>query len=579
MPIHRRTTARSTQACTGALQRAAAFFSNPLAAFKIATAALGIGLCAASALAQTAGSYSVTNILSDGYVPATVTDAKFVDPWGISIGKDFWIDTAVTGYSYVNVTNGTISFKATIPAVSGTGTGQPTGTVFNSTKGFVLSNGSAASFLFASLDGGIWGWNGGLFASGNVSLKAIDNSAANAVYTDIALDPAASATVLLAANFGKGAAVEVYDQTFKPITLAGSFTDPNVPAGYAPYAIHVIANQVFVTYMLRSTSTYSETLGPNTGFVSVFDVNGNFIKRAITGGNLNAPWGMALAPAGFGIYGGDLLVGNLGDGLINVYDPTTFAYLGQITDATGAPILGSYPGAGTTSGYVGLWELVFGTGTATSNPSSAAVGDSNTLYFSAGLDAETHGVFGAISQNAATGGTSAFAFSASSPVVAVKSGSSASVTLAVDPINGFNGPVTFTCAGLPAAATCSFSSPTLTVAPNASATETLTIDTGTATAKNDVAPFHIKDRGRIAQAALFAPFAALALFVGRRRFNVRSAKLLLCIFTVLACAAISGCAGSTSTAPPVTPAGTSTVTVTATSGAMSHTSTLTLTVQ
>ncbi len=133
-------------------------------------AALMLSLTAAAGMAQTAGSYSLTNIISDGYVPATVTDPNFIDPWGISGPSDFWIDTAVTGYSYVNFANGAIQFKATIPAASGTGTGQPTGTVFNSTSGFLLSNKAKASFLFASLDGSIWGWNGGLFASGNVSL-------------------------------------------------------------------------------------------------------------------------------------------------------------------------------------------------------------------------------------------------------------------------------------------------------------------------------------------------------------------------------------------------------------------------
>lgn len=126
------------------------------------------------AFSQTPGSYQVTNILSDGYVPATVVDSNFVDPWGISFGKSFWIDTAVTGYSYVTLPNGTTAFKAVIPAVSSPKPGQPTGTVFNSTPGFALSNGSPASFLFASLDGTIWGWNGKLLSSGNISLLAVN---------------------------------------------------------------------------------------------------------------------------------------------------------------------------------------------------------------------------------------------------------------------------------------------------------------------------------------------------------------------------------------------------------------------
>jgi uncharacterized protein (TIGR03118 family) len=536
-------------------------------------AALTLSLSTAAGFAQTAGSYSLTNIISDGYVPAAVTDPGFVDPWGISGPTDFWIDTAVTGYSYVNFADGAIQFKATIPAASGTGTGQPTGTVFNSTTGFLLSNGSKASFLFASLDGSIWGWNGKLLSSGNVSLKAVDNSAAKAVYTDIALDPSAGGTVLLAANFGAGAKVEAYDQTFKPITLSGSFSDPNIPSGYAPYAIHVISNQVYVTYMLRSTSTYSETLGPNTGFISVFDVNGIFLKRAITGGNLNSPWGMALAPVGFGIFGGDLLVGNLGDGLINVYDPNTYAYLGQITDATGAPILSKYPGAGVASSYVGLWELVFGNGVVNGTPSTTNAGDPNTLYFAAGLDAETHGVFGSISQNAATGGTANFGFSTSSSVATVASDASTSLTLAVAPINGFSGPVTFTCSGLPANSTCTFSSPTLTVTPSASATETLTLSTGGYKASNESAPFEHFGRGSYTALA-FMPFACLLLFATRKKIRM-SPKLMLVLIGTVGAATLAGCSYTNTT----TPAGTSAITVTATSGTVSHTSTVNLTVQ
>ncbi|SEF77448.1 TIGR03118 family protein [Bryocella elongata] len=536
-------------------------------------AALTLTLATAASVAQTAGSYSITNIISDGYVPATVTDPGFVDPWGISGPSDFWIDTAVTGYSYVNFANGAIQFKTTIPAASGTGTGQPTGTVFNSTTGFMLSNGSKASFLFASLDGSIWGWNGKLGTNGSISLKAIDNSATKAVYTDIALDPSAGGTVLLAANFGAGAKVEVYSQSFASTTLTGSFTDPNVPAGYAPYAIHVISNQVYVTYMLRSTSTYSETLGPNTGFVSVFDVNGNFLKRAITGGNLNAPWGMALAPTGFGIYGGDLLVGNLGDGVINVYDPSSYAYLGQVTDATGAPILSKYPGAGVSSSYVGLWEIVFGNGVVNGTPSTTNAGDPNTLYFAAGLDAETHGVFGAISQNAATGGTTNFGFSTSSPVATVANDASVSLTLAVAPINGFSGPVTFICSGLPANSACTFSSPTLTVTPSASATETLTISTGGYKASNEATPFRHFGSGGYTVLA-FMPFASLSLFAGRRKFRIRP-KLMLVLIGAVGAATLTGCSYTN----PTTPAGTTAITITATSGAVSHTSTVNLTVQ
>ena len=305
--------------------------------------------------AQTAGTFQETSILSDGFVSATTTDPGFVDPWGVSGTSTLWIDTNVTGFSYLSSIAGVLgSFKAIVPPASGTGTGSPTGTVQNTTTGFILSNGTKASFLFATLDGTISGWNSGTTAGGNHALIAINNSTSNAVYPDLALVTNTTGTFLLAPNFGQGAKVEIYNTSFQPATLAGTFTDPNVPTGYAPYAVKVLGTQVFVTYMLRTTppfmagaGTYQEILGTNTGFVSVFDVNGNFVARVVTGGNLNAPWGVAIAPAGFGIYGGDLLIGNFGDGLITAYSPTApYAYLGTVADGTGKPIA-----------FPGLWEI------------------------------------------------------------------------------------------------------------------------------------------------------------------------------------------------------------------------------
>jgi len=229
------------------------------------------------ASAQTAGVYQVNNIISDGYVPATTMDPNFIDPWGVSGTNTLWINTNVTGYSYLSSIAGVLgSFKVTVPAASGTGPGQPTGTVQNTTTGFVLSNGTKASFLFATGDGTISGWNSALETSGNVALIEVSNSAKNAVYTDMALVTNSGGSYLLVPNFGQGGDVEIYNSSFQPATLQGTFTDPNIPTGYAPYAIKSIGAQVFVTYMLRTTppfaagaGTYQEILGTNTGFVSV----------------------------------------------------------------------------------------------------------------------------------------------------------------------------------------------------------------------------------------------------------------------------------------------------------------------
>ncbi len=515
--------------------------------------------------AQQATVYKQTNIISDGAVPALVTDPNFVDPWGISIGQEFWINTNVTGFSYVNDASGNIQFKATIPPASGTGTGSPTGTAFVSgapAGSFMLSNGQPAVFLFCSLDGTISGWN--LSSPGNVAEIKVNRSANKAVYTDMALLTNSTGTFILATNFGQGHSVEIYDTSFNPVAFSGPFTDPNLPTGYAPYAIHTIGTTVYVTYMLRDTTTFTETLGPGTGIVDAFDVNGKFVKRAITGGNLNAPWGMALAPAGFGKFGGDLLVGNFGDGVINVYDPTSYDFLGQLTDADGNVITNS-----------GLWEIVFGQ----SNPS---VGDPNKLYFSAGLNEERDGLFGSIAA-VASNPTGSFTLRSSSSALTVTRGQSVMATMSLAPANGFTGSVSLACSGLPAGTTCSFSPSSINVTGTTTAQTTLTISSSTTYtpptgyAAKAVAP--PKHSGRGIAAATAMPLAAFVLLgaVRRRRFL---AMLPIVLLGLVVAAGVAGCSskGGGPTAVP-TPTGTSQVTVTATSGTISQTTAISLTVQ
>jgi len=542
---------------------------NPL---KLQPATLGIVLLLVAAIvscgvtqAQVAGAYQVTNILSDGSVPAMTTDPGFIDPWGVSGTNTLWIDTNVTGFSYLSSIAGVLgSFKAIVPPASGTGTGSPTGTVQNTTTGFILSNGSKASFLFATLDGTISGWNGGTSAGGNHALIAINNSASNAVYPDLALVTNTTGTFLLAPNFGQGAKVEIYNTSFAAATLAGTFTDPSVPTGYAPYAIKVLGTQVFVTYMLRTVppfaagaGTYQEVLGTNTGLVSVFDVNGNFVARVVTGGNLNAPWGVAIAPAGFGIYSGDLLIGNFGDGLITAYSPTApYAYLGMVSDGTGKAI--SYPG---------LWEIFVSTATA-ANPSA--------IYFTAGIGGEQHGLFGVIANSTSASSTPTFNLSASSQVASVTMGSSAGLIISVAPTNSFTGTVSLSCSGLPSGATCSFTPSQLTVSATAPATAALTIQTS-AGSKG-----YVKEglsaggqHGSLFLAyALMLPFGSLLAF-GRRR-RLASMRLLGAVtLAFISAGLIAGCGSSMSS----TPAGTTNVTIMATSGSIAQTSTVALTVQ
>jgi uncharacterized protein (TIGR03118 family) len=539
--------------------------------------ALSLAAIAIPAAAQTAGTYTVTNLVSDGSVPATITDANFINPWGVT-NATFWINTQATGLDYViSPTNfppftppaaPAIAFKISIPAASGgtTATGSPTGAASTGTAtGFVLPDAVKATFLFASLDGIITGWNSKLGTAGAVAQVAINNSTAGAVYTDMALATNTTGTFLLAANFGKAAAIEVYDSNFAAAKLAGSFTDPSLPANYVPYSVHVIGSQVFVTYALRGT-TGGPTVAPGNGMVNVFDTNGNFVAHAITpGGNLNAPWGLAIAPTTFGIFGGDLLVGNFGDGVINIYDPKTFAYLGQLADGTGKTLT-----------YASLWELFFGL----TPPSSTTSGNLNTLYFTAGLAAEKHGLLAAVNTNPTATGTATYGFSASNSTLSVAAGSSTTAIVSAAPTNNFSGTVALACSGLPEAATCTFSPAQLTVVAGSPATSTVTIATVKKMAC--VRPFTIHGTSidKITVAFLL-PFGAFLLFPRRRSPGRQRSIRLLGLFGALILSAgfIAGCSSMSDVFVPSTPAGTSQVTIKATSGSITQSTIVNLTVQ
>ena len=539
--------------------------------------ALSLLTISLSAAAQTAGTYTVSNLISDGSVPATLTDPNFINPWGVT-NATFWINTQGTGLDYVvSPTNfppftppatPAFAFKITIPPATGgsTATGSPTGAASTgAASGFLLPNGVKATFLFSSLDGVITGWNNALGTNGAVAQVAINNSAAGAVYTSMALATNTTGTFLLAANFGKGSTLEVYDNKFATAKLAGSFTDPNLPAGYVPYAVHVIGTQVFVTYALRATSG-GPTIAPGNGMVNVFDTNGNFVSRAVSpGGNLNAPWGVAVAPTTFGIFGGDLLVGNFGDGVINVYDPKTFAYLGQLADGTGK-----------TFTYASLWEIFFGL----TAPSSSNGGNQNTLYFAAGLASEKHGLLGSINTSSTTSGTATYGFSVSSSAATVGAGSSATFVLSAAPTNNFSGTVALACSGLPEAATCTFAPTSLTVAAGAPATTTLTIATVKKTAL--LQPHTLRGAATAGiTAALLLPFGAFLTFSRRRSSGKQRYLRLLGLLGILLVSAgfVAGCSSMSDVFVPSTPAGTSAITVKATSGTITQSTIINLTVQ
>jgi len=334
---------------------------------------------AVSSLAS-AAAYKGTFLVADQAGKAPHIDPNLINPWGISFSPtgDFWVANNNSGTSTLYDTNGNPqSLIVTIPPASGTGTGVPTGTVFNGTTGFVITqNGHSgpALFLFDSEDGVITGWNPSVNAT--VAVIAVNNSATSAVYKAMELANNGTGNFLYCANFFS-AKIEVYDQNFNLVTLSGSFTDPTLPLGFAPHNIRNINGQMYVAYAKQNATKTDAVLGPGLGLVDIFDLNGNFIKRFASKGKLNAPWGIALATANYGTFSNDILIGNLGDGHITAFDPTTGATLGQLTNA-----------AGGTIAVQGLWAIMFGNG--------GMGGLKDVLYFTAGPTAYAHGRFGSI---------------------------------------------------------------------------------------------------------------------------------------------------------------------------------------
>ncbi len=321
--------------------------------------------------------YVQTNLVSDIPALAAYTDPNLKNPWGIasSATSPFWVSNNGTGTS--TLYNGlgqpfpiASPLVVTIPPSSG---GTPTGQVFNGSSDFELNSGQPARFIFATESGTIAGWNPA--AAATSAITKVDNSPSGAVYTGLAIGNNGSGNFLYAANFASGA-IDVFDHSFGPASLAGSFTDPNLPAGYAPFNVENINGTLYVTYAVRDQN--GVVAGAGNGIVDAFDMNGNLLRRVATGGALNSPWGLALAPLGFGEFGGALLVGNFGDGLIDAFDPSTGTLLGTLLDAAHNAIEND-----------GLFGLRFGNG--------GSGGSLDTLYFTAGLNDGQNGLFGSIS--------------------------------------------------------------------------------------------------------------------------------------------------------------------------------------
>jgi uncharacterized protein (TIGR03118 family) len=531
---------------------------------------LGILLVAflAGRTSAQSSSYAQTNLVSDGAVAAPHTDKKLINPWAVAFspGGPFWISDNNSGFSTLYDNQGVPqSLIVTIPPPAGApGPATPTGMVANATANFAV-NGSPAFFIFSTEDGTISAWTGGNNAVLEVNNPNF-NSGTDPVYKGLALLSNGTGTFLLATNF-RNARIDVFDSMFKPAALAGNFTDPTLPAGFAPFGVHVLNNnQVYVTYAMQDAPKHDPVNAPGNGFVSLFDANGNFVRRVISQGQLNSPWGTVVASANFGQFSNDLLIGNFGDGTINAFDPTTGNFLGTLKDSNGSALVNG-----------SLWELVF-------DP-TGQTGAKDTLYFSAGLVNEGDGLFGAIgvAQTQPTGAS--FSISAAAQALTVTQGQSATTSLTITPTNGFNSAVSFSCSGLPGGATCSFSPSTVTPAGIAATTQLRisTVTTGTYGATPGLVVAGPTSRtGSLGLALAAVLFLLLLLLKGisGRRESVTTARWIRIALTAGLLVVAASCGSSKNAIPTMgTPAGTTTVMINATSGNVMQSTSIALTVK
>src|SRR5580698_6523713 len=304
---------------------------------------------------QTASGFADTALVSDkvGVVATTTTiDANLSNPWGVAIapGLPFWIadnngnlSTLYSGTGAIETDSitGSNDVAIAIPASAAGVPANPTGQVYNGGGGFLIptSGGQeSALFIFDGEGGTIAAWANG---SGATAVTAYDDGVANganhAVYKGLAIGTVNGATFLYATDLHNNK-VDVFDTNFsKPTAMQGKFVDPTMPAGFVPFGIEALSGQLYVTYAMRDAAMHDEVTGAGLGYVDVFDLSGNFVSRFASAGALNAPWGIAVAPSGFGSLSGDVLIGNFGDGTINIFMPngSLATDVGQLAVANG----------------------------------------------------------------------------------------------------------------------------------------------------------------------------------------------------------------------------------------------------
>ena len=338
----------------------AARIARTLAVAAIATAGVGLAVPAGAA----GNSYKVTRLVTDTSGAPTV-DKDLLNPWGMAQGPStpVWVSDNHSGKStlYQDSSNPKVPLTVTIPG------GDPTGQVYNTFNGF-MAGGAPSSFILDSEAGILSGWS-----SGSKAFKA--KTVTNAIFKGLAIADVNGKPRLYATDFHHGK-VDVFDSNWAMVKSTAAFHDAKIPTGFAPFGVAALNGNIYVTYAKQDSARQDDAHGPGRGFVDIYSTTGTLMKRLISRGALNSPWGLEMAPSGWGAFGGDLLVGNFGNGHINAYDATTGAFNGTLKDASGYAIT-----------LPGLWGLLFGNGT--SAPTDA-------LMFTSGPSDEAHGRWGTI---------------------------------------------------------------------------------------------------------------------------------------------------------------------------------------
>jgi uncharacterized protein (TIGR03118 family) len=337
----------------------------------------------ASAFPAAAQFYDQHDLVSDHLVEAQPPDPNLVNPWGLvaSPTSPWWAANNGTATATLYTQTGSkvaLTVELTRP---------PTGIVFNGGAGFVVSNGTAsgpARFIFATEDGAIIGWPNATVGP----VVAADRASVGAVYKGLAIATSAAGTFLYATDFHNNR-VDVFDASFHLVSVAGAFVDRKLPHRYAPFGTQAIGSTIYVTYAKQDKAAHDDLAGKHRGFVDAYDTAGNLIRRVASRGDLDSPWGIALAPANFGTFSGDLLIGNFGNGRVTAFDLAAAEKDGEAAEKGQMRA----PDCSTLS-IDGLWSLQFGTGSPNSGPT-------NTLFFTAGPDEESHGLFGNLTAAAA----------------------------------------------------------------------------------------------------------------------------------------------------------------------------------